>query len=266
MKAGRLSSRMVEKVWGRESLPQPFAAPEGQRIGEVWFEAPPPLDALLAKYLFTSEKLSVQVHPDDARAPAGSRGKEECWLVLDAQDGAQLGIGFDRALSEAELRAGAQDGSIEKMLTWHDVRSGDFFYLPAGTVHAIGGGLSLFELQQNSDVTYRLYDYGRPRELHLDDAIKVADRGPYSLSLKQHVAEDENARLVDGPHFMLDHVVGAVPDAVRTRYRGAVLVMPLRGEIEIAGDRLPAGSCGWTNDLGDVRSQGARMLLFAPCR
>ena len=176
-----LPIRTVEKVWGRETLPPPFKAPAGKRIGEIWFEPPAQLDELLVKYLFTSEKLSVQVHPDDAQAQAlgdGERGKEECWLVIDAEPGATLGIGFDRELSADEMRAAARDGSIEGLMTWHEVEAGDFFYIPAGTVHAIGPGVSLIEVQQNCDITYRLYDYGRPRELHLEShtAPRIAAR------------------------------------------------------------------------------------------
>ena len=93
MSVRQLPTRMVAKVWGRASLPAPFAAPAGERIGEIWFEPPPELPQLLVKYLFTSEKLSVQVHPSDAQALPGEAGKEECWLVLDAQADARLAIG-----------------------------------------------------------------------------------------------------------------------------------------------------------------------------
>ncbi len=165
--SGALPVRQVAKPWGRELLPSPFVAPAGERIGEVWFEPPPELSALLVKYIFTSEKLSVQVHPSDAQRPG--HGKEECWLIVHAEPDASLGIGFRERLSPDRLRAAALDGSIESLMEWHRVKAGDFFYIPANTVHAIGPGVSLIEVQQNSDVTYRLYDYGRPRELHLDD-------------------------------------------------------------------------------------------------
>jgi len=131
-----LPTRMVEKVWGRETLPAPFAAPDNTRIGEIWFEPPPELPQLLVKYLFTSEKLSVQVHPSDATALPGEDGKEECWLVLDAEPGAKLAIGFDEAVSPEAMSDAARDGSIEELLTWHEVAAGDVYFLPAGTVHA----------------------------------------------------------------------------------------------------------------------------------
>ena len=187
-----LPVRQVAKPWGRDVLPAPFAAaPErsngGGRIGEIWFEPPPELPQLLVKYIFTSEKLSVQVHPSDAQTLAaglGRKGKEECWLIVDAEPGAVLGIGFREALGGEAMRDAALDGGIERLLEWYPVRPGDFFYIPAGTVHAIGAGISLIEVQQNSDITYRLYDYGRPRELHLDEGVAVARGAPYPAHLR----------------------------------------------------------------------------------
>ena len=112
----QLPTRMVDKVWGRDVLPAPFVAPAGERIGEIWFEPPPELPQVLVKYLFTSEKLSVQVHPSDAQALAGEAGKEECWLVLDAKPDARLAIGFVRDVTSEEIAAAAQDGTIEELL------------------------------------------------------------------------------------------------------------------------------------------------------
>lgn len=195
--AQRLPTRMVEKVWGRDVLPEPFTAPQGQRIGEIWFEPPAQLPELLVKYLFTSEKLSVQVHPSDADAQDGEHGKEECWLVLDAQPEARLAIGFKEELPPEIIAEAARDGSIEDLLAWHDAAAGDVFHLPAGTVHAIGPGLSLVEVQQNSDTTFRLYDYGRPRDLHLDRAMAVADGRPYPQRHRSTV-RDRGRTLIDG--------------------------------------------------------------------
>lgn len=132
-----LASRMVARPWGLEFLPAPFVAPPGERIGEIWFDSPPAVEALLVKYIFTSAALSVQVHPGDADA-TGGRGKEECWLVTSAEPGARLGIGFNRDVAPEDLRAAALDGSIEQLLEWYPAAPGDFFHIPAGTVHAIG--------------------------------------------------------------------------------------------------------------------------------
>jgi mannose-6-phosphate isomerase len=261
-----LAPKLVEKPWGRDTLPAPFEGSAGTRIGEIWFEPPPELDALLAKYLFTSEALSVQVHPDDARAPQGTRGKEECWLVLDAEPGARLAIGFRRPVSAGDLRAAAQDGSVEELLAWHPVTTGDFFYLPAGTVHAIGAGLTIAELQQNSDVTYRLYDYGRPRALHLDEALEVANRGIYHDPRQRRVEPDETCALVDGPHFRLAQVVG-VPDATTlAQFDKPLMILPLSGEVTIGADTISAGGCGWAKGLDAVRfGMATRALLLSAC-
>lgn len=261
--ARKLSTQLVKKVWGRETLPEPFKAPKGTRIGEIWFEPPPEMADLLVKYLFTSEKLSVQVHPSVERAQAGEAGKEECWLVLDAQPGARLAIGFDENHSPQRIEAAARDGSIEALLTWHDVAAGDIFYLPAGTVHAIGPGLALVEVQQNSDTTFRLYDYGRPRELHLDRALAVADRGPYAARYRASVAT-RGTTLVDGPYFRLDRVEGA-PDAAMARdYAGPLLALPLEGEIGLsAGDGVArAGECVYAPSLDALDFAAARVTLL----
>lgn len=199
----KLDRRYVEKPWGRTSLPPMFDPPPGKRIGELWFTGAGD-QPLLVKYLFTSERLSIQVHPDDkqARARGLARGKAECWVILEAEPGATIGLGLKRACSAKELRAAALDGSIEQSMDWRPVAAGDFFLVPPGTIHAIGGGICLLEFQQNSDVTYRLYDYGRPRELHLDDAVAVASAVPYPPALATHLGE-ASQMLVDGPPFTL---------------------------------------------------------------
>ena len=170
----RLPTRFLEKVWGATDLLPWFPSTE-KNIGEVWFDADLPL---LVKFVFTSERLSVQVHPDDAFAAAheNSLGKTEMWYVLRADPGARLAIGFREAITPQRLRESALNGEIEQLLNWMEVQAGDAFFIPAGTVHAIGGGLALCEVQQQSDITYRLYDYGRPRELHLEKALQVANR------------------------------------------------------------------------------------------
>lgn len=259
-----LPTRMVERPWGREALPAPFIAPPGEKVGEVWFEPPAVLDALLVKYLFTSEALSVQVHPSDCDAPAGKRGKEECWYVIAAEPGAKLGIGFKAPISAEAMRAAALDGEIENLLAWHPARAGDFFYIPAGTVHAIGPGLSLIEVQQNSDMTYRLYDYGRPRELHLDAGIAVANGLPYPRLLHCAVPESGAVSLVDGPQFRLDRLDGAPDAATAARYTGPLLVIPLDGEAEVGRQSVRAGECALALQIGDVRFSG-RCLIAQPC-
>jgi mannose-6-phosphate isomerase len=253
---------MVAKVWGREALPAPFAAPAGERIGEIWFEPPPEVPQVLVKYLFTSEKLSVQVHPSDTTALPGEAGKEECWLVLDAEPDASLAIGFEREVAPAEIAAAAKDGTIESLLTWHPARAGDLFYLPAGTVHAIGPGLALVEVQQTSDTTFRLYDYGRPRELHLERALAVASGAPYGAQHKRSIAG--GPVLIDGPHFRLDRVEGAPDAATLAAYSGALLVLPLEGEVASrdGSARAGAGECLVAENLASLDFSAAKATLL----
>ncbi len=242
----KLPIREVEKPWGKDVLPAPFTAPEGKRIGEVWFEPPADVPSLLVKYIFTSEKLSVQVHPSDAQAAAAGekdRGKEECWLVIDAEPGATLGVGFKSHVDHDAMRAAALDGSIEDMLVWHPVKPGDFFYIPANTVHAIGAGVSVIEIQQNSDITYRLYDYGRPRELHLDAGIAVSRGEPLDPKLHKHIPDTGTVELASGAYFTAHRLQGVPDAALRADYAGPLLVIPRAGEVRLGDEVLRPGDC-----------------------
>jgi mannose-6-phosphate isomerase len=136
---------------------------------------------LLVKFLFSAEKLSVQVHPDDAAAHSVGQpcGKTECWYVLQAQPNAQVALGLKSGVTLDGFEKSIAENRAEELLNWIKIHSGDLLYVAAGTVHTIGGGVILVETQQTSDITYRLYDYGRPRELHLRDglaAIKLNTR------------------------------------------------------------------------------------------
>jgi mannose-6-phosphate isomerase len=151
--------------WFPDAVPPP-----GKKLGEAWFRTDPPLP-ILVKFLFAAENLSVQVHPTGDWGV----GKTEMWRILRAVPGARIALGFERAAGVEELRAAALSGEIESLLRWIPVHAGETYFIPAGTVHAIGAGVTVCEIQQNSDITYRLYDYGRPRELHLDQGLKAAD-------------------------------------------------------------------------------------------
>jgi len=254
----KLKRRYVEKPWGRTKLPPMFDAQTGQRIGEVWFTSDSDLP-LLAKYIFTRERLSIQVHPNDqqARARGLPQGKSECWYILDAEPGSTLGLGLKRQLGEDALRQAALDGSIEQLMEWRPVRRGDFVFVSSGTVHAIGAGISLLEFQQNSDVTYRLYDYGRPRELHLDDGVAVSKAEPFQHNLVQHLSGAERMTLVDVPHFTL---VLTNEDTLQGRLRW---VLPLEGEVRSGVDVAGAGDCLLLQPGEKLESSGARMLIGA---
>jgi mannose-6-phosphate isomerase len=211
----RLEGRDVERPWGKDG------------IGEIWFEAPDGRALpLLVKYLFTAERLSVQVHPGDeaARARGLPHGKDECWYVVAAEPGTRIGLGFERALSAEEVRKAALDGSIEAALGWQQVAAGDFLTVPAGTVHAIGADLTLIEVQQPSDVTYRLHDYGRGRALHLEEALAVADLGPY-----REPRRSGGGVLLDGRHFGVAKLAPGDVDPFADRPR---FLIPLGGARE----------------------------------
>lgn len=261
----RLQPRLVEKPWGRDVVGGPGLKVH-RRIGEIWFEHPMAFDLpLLVKQIFTSEKLSVQVHPNDeqARERGFRNGKTECWYVLDAEPGASIGLGLRAPVSASELRTAALDGSIEHLLDWKPVARGDFFYVPAGTIHAIGAGISVLELQQNADVTYRLYDYGRPRELHLAEGIAVSKMGRNLEHLSRRAGGSVNAVLHDGPHFCLVRTrsVDMIPPSLSDRLRW---VIPLEGNVWSEGEQASVGECLLVQPRARLSlSQSALVLLAA---
>ncbi len=187
----RLTPEVREKVWGSPNTEPWYRNPERRDIGEIWFPASDSVP-LLVKLLFTSDNLSVQVHPHDeyARKHHSSRGKTEMWHILRAEPDARIALGLREKVTPERLRAAAITGEIMDLLDWIPVRPGDTFFVPAGTIHAIGGGIALCEIQQYSDVTYRLYDYGRPRELHLDHALAVSHLEPRERTVERELPVD----------------------------------------------------------------------------
>ena len=166
---------------------------------------------LLLKLLDTRQFLSVQVHPDDSYALSheGKTGKSEAWYILDAAPGAQLVYGIDT--HGESLRSVLDEGKLEDSLCRTEVHAGDVFYIPAGTVHALGSGIRCYEIQQSSDLTYRLWDWGRigkngkPRPLHIDQAISVSNSGtpPCQTSETEDLPGGRRTLLVRDPHFLL---------------------------------------------------------------
>jgi mannose-6-phosphate isomerase len=237
---GPVSLRPIfsERIWGVERLPAWYPQPEaGRPVGEAWLTAETCIvDAgrfagvslaemtkrfpeafaggagaefpLLVKTLFPREKLSVQVHPNDAQAGALGlgRGKTECWYVLSAEPGAELALGFREEISADEIRAAIADGTLEEKLRYLPVKAGDMVFVDAGTVHSIGPGMVVLETQEYSDITYRLYDFGRPRELHVDAGLAVT-RTSSSAGLVTPVAMDGFTRLVASDYFLVDRFV-----------------------------------------------------------
>lgn len=172
---------------------------------------------LLLKLLDAKERLSVQVHPDDdyAARVEGKRGKTEAWYILSAAPDARLVFGV-KAKSSEELRRIVSEGRIEDTLNWIDVHPGDCLYIQSGTVHAIGGGIVLYEIQQSSDVTYRMWDWGRPREIHTQKALDVTRCDIETRPVMPKVCEvmgGERVSLIDGDFFKLTrlNVLGRMP-------------------------------------------------------
>jgi mannose-6-phosphate isomerase len=273
----RVGVYFSERVWGRHSLAPWYSNHFDTPVGEAWLtgeqcvvETGPHVGKslsqmehefgktllgegldefpLLVKMLFPEDKLSVQVHPDDALAAAmggEARGKTECWYVLEAEPGATLSLGLKPGTTTEMVRDALGSEAFEALLHQEPVQAGDLIYVEAGTVHAIGPGLVLLEVQQMSDTTYRLYDYGRPRELHLEDGMKVIkiennsrkiapEQGvPFTKLIENEFFVVERWDVSAGGHF--DVFCGGTPDIV--------VGLGGRGVIEHGGTRLelPAG-------------------------
>lgn len=232
-----------ERVWGSRDLSPIYSLSiAGNPVGEAWLtgdecrvangplagrtlaelsrelgprllgdDAPRPLRfPLLIKFLFPRDRLSVQVHPDnEAAAHAGEPcGKTECWYVLRAEPGARIALGLKPGTKKAEVERAIGETRLEGLLNWFDVRPGEMYYVDAGTVHAIGAGAVILETQQNSDTTYRLYDYGRPRELHVEQGLRAlkeqARCGRVLARLAGEAGGKTQENLIASPWFIVD--------------------------------------------------------------
>jgi mannose-6-phosphate isomerase len=198
----RLTPSLRERVWGKTRL-APWYPDSKVPIGEAWFLTDRDLP-LLVKWIFTDERLSVQVHPDDGED--GPRGKTEMWHILEAAPGATIAIGFRESLSREKLREATRTGEVENLLHWVPVKVGETYFIPAHTVHAIGAGIVLCEIQQNSDVTYRLWDYGRPREIHVEKAVPICDLGVHPGASRAVAVGDGRGEIVRSKHFVTELV------------------------------------------------------------
>jgi mannose-6-phosphate isomerase len=205
------SVQVVRKPWGVGDLHPWNSSNDGSAgaVGELLFQrvdnnAQSP--ALLLKLLFTSEPLSIQVHPDDAfaRSIGLPNGKTEAWYILSATADARIAVGLKRRLTPQQLHASIKDGSIAGLTKWRPVAKGDVIFVPAGTIHAIGAGIVLAEIQQRSDATFRLFDYGRLRELHADSAVAVSDAGPAPTQASPQRLSAVRTALIANPHFVLE--------------------------------------------------------------
>lgn len=183
---------------------------------------------LLLKFIDARDTLSVQVHPHDRHThllPPGQRGKTEAWVVVAAEPGSKIYVGLTPGTDEAQLRHALHHGKVADRLSWFEPKVGDCIFLPAGTVHAIGGGISLFEVQQNSDVTFRFHDWdridaktGKPRQLHVEESFACTDyasdvRGPTTAVVKAS-GPVRREQLASCEYFDVHRITAAQPFAI----------------------------------------------------
>jgi mannose-6-phosphate isomerase len=265
--------RVVHKPWGVRDL-QPWSSLDGSSdaIGELWFEragehAQTP--ALLLKLLFTSEPLSIQVHPDDtfARAMGMPNGKSEAWYILSAEPDAKVGVGLKHQVTLQELRASIQNGSITELVDWRPVAKGDVIYIPAGTIHAIGAGIVLAEIQQRSDTTFRLFDFGRQRELDQDNGIAVAH--PWPLPARGGPTRLTAARtaLVSSRHFVLERVELVAGSSWALLAEAETWLLVLEGHAAIGLSTVSIGQAIFVNGGRtsiEVGTDGLKALIAYP--
>lgn len=259
----RLKPWFSERVWGKRDL-RPWYDSTGtaEPVGEAWLTGPESIIEtgllsgrtlgsisdriggefpLLVKILFPNDKLSVQVHPDDAQAQAAGqiRGKTECWYVLEAAPGAAVALGLKPGVDTAQIAASVADGTMEQLLEQVPVSTGDMIFVDAGTVHAIGPGVVLLETQQTSDITYRLYDYGRPRELHLEQGIAVTKTQTHAGKVEPRVM-DGCVRLIEQKYFTVDRFDASFGE-IRLTNDGPACLVSLSGWGTV---KTTAGSTG----------------------
>lgn len=270
MSLTRLERDLVAKPWGSRQLGAVLcSSPTADPIGEVWFRAPTGSamsdPELLVKLLFTERPLSVQVHPDDAQAKVRgfARGKSEAWHVIAARPAASIAIGPTAPLTNAQLRAAAEDGTIVALLDWKPARVGDFWYAPAGTIHAIGAGLTLIEIQQNADVTYRLYDYGSEREVQVDEAVAVATLLPYFAPFVPHEVCPGRRVMMAGGAFVVEHWSGDWSATIAPAQGRPAWLVPLNGDVTIGQQSLTPGEVWIADEVHRIAFHGACEMLAA---
>lgn len=221
----------------------------------------------LTKFIDAREKLSVQVHPDDEYAlkNEGQYGKSEMWYVVSADEGAGIYMGLRRECDKEEFSRRVSDGTVEELLKFHEVSPGDVFFIPAGTIHAIGAGVLIYEIQQNSTLTYRLYDYmrrdkdGNLRELHVDKAMRVSSLTEYKKP--DCSAHGENvigySKYFETREYRLDGELTLTVDD------GSFLALTvISGEGECEGERLSLGDSFFCPaGAGDITLRGNLTLI-----
>lgn len=265
--------RTKPKPWGSLDLrPWSQASTRDGRIGELWFERPglaAPKTALLLKLLLTTEPLSIQVHPDDtfARSIGLANGKTEAWYILSAIPGAKVAVGLSCPHSAAELRTAITDGSIANIVHWHPVRPGDVIFIPAGTIHAIGAGIVLAEIQQRSDATFRLFDYGRERGLHIENAVAVATAGPCEIQSPPRRLSGARTALTVNSYFALEQIDLAPCSVWMLDAPKETWLLAIEGHAQLGSTRLEPGDAVFLEaDHAEIEvgANGLKALLAYP--
>ena len=266
----RASIRVVRKPWGKTDLrPWSELGHDGVAIGELWFQrgdpaAPEP--ALLLKLLFADEALSIQVHPDDdfATSIGLPHGKTEAWYVLSADAGAKVALGLKRELTRPQLRAAIEDGSIPDLIHWQDVTADEAILVPAGTIHAIGAGVVIAEVQQRSDTTFRLFDYGRQRETHLDGAVGAAFPGPAAAQPVPLQISEARRVMAQCRYFVLEQIELEASSHWEIDTTSEAWILILEGEAAFDLERVGSGEAMFMESArATVRAglKGARALM-----
>ena len=227
---------------------------KGQLVGEHVYAATGDEFPLLFKFIDALRDLSIQVHPNDALAAQlhpGSRGKTEMWYVIAAEPGAKLYSGLTKSITPEQLATMATDGTITDVLACYDVKPGDVFFLPAGRIHAICSGCFIAEIQQTSDLTYRIYDYGRmgldgkPRQLHIPQAQQAVDYKVYgNYRTEYEPVQDEEVELVNCPYFttsVLDLTLPYAKDLSELDSFLTVMCLSGNGTLEVDGEEISIG-------------------------
>jgi mannose-6-phosphate isomerase len=273
MAVERACVQVVRKPWGVADL-RPWSGEDGsgEAIGELWFrraDQHAPIPALLFKLLFTSEPLSIQVHPDNAfaRSIGLPSGKTEAWYILSAKPGARVALGLKRHLTPQELRASIKNGSIAGLTRWRPIAKGDILFVPAGTIHAIGAGIVLAEIQQNSDATFRLFDYGRSRDLHEDNAVAVSDAGPAQIQSAPRHLTDVRTVLIADPYFVLERVNLPAHSIWALNASQETWILAIEGQARIGSTNAAIGDAVFVEaDRADVEvgSDGMSALVAYP--
>ncbi|MGD0500308.1 MAG: class I mannose-6-phosphate isomerase [Bryobacteraceae bacterium] len=242
-----LTPSLRERVWGRTRL-APWFPDSEKPIGEAWYLADRDLP-LLVKLIFTSDRLSVQVHPDDGEA--GPRGKTEMWRILEADPGAVIALGFREPIIRERLWEATRTGEIEALLNWFPVRAGETYFTPAHTVHAIGAGIVLCEIQQNSDVTYRLWDYGRPRDIHVEQAVPICDLGVHPGAARPKPLGPGREELVRSSRFVTESVRLAAGERIVPQPERCQLWIALAGRGAIGAEPFQPGEVWLLPETGE---------------